>query len=269
MPSLDTLRSHLTTLGRVVLGYSGGVDSTLLAVVGRQSLGRERLLAVIGRSASLGEAQAQAALELAGLHDIPVLELPTHELDDPRYLSNTTERCYFCKSELWNRLHAVLRQRSFDTLIDGTNADDVGEHRPGLRAAAEQAVRSPLAELGWTKQAVRDAARELGIPSWNAPASPCLSSRVMYGLEITPDRLHQVEQGEAYLRTLGISGDLRVRHHGQIARLEVARDQMDLLRNDWNIVHAFFVRLGFSRVELDPNGYRRGGLLAFAQRTLE
>jgi uncharacterized protein len=269
MSSLDCLRAHLTTLGRVVLGYSGGVDSTLLAVVGRQSLGRERFLAVIGRSASLGEAQTQTALELAGAYDITVLELATHELEDPRYLSNSTERCYFCKTELWTRLQQVVRQRGFDTLIDGTNADDLGEHRPGLRAAAELGVRSPLAELGWTKQAVRDAARELGIPSWNAPAAPCLSSRVMYGLEITPARLRQVDRGEAYLRTLGVTGDLRVRHHGQTARLEVSPDQMELLRSNWATIHAFFVSLGFGGVELDPHGYRRGGLLAFAQQASE
>jgi pyridinium-3,5-biscarboxylic acid mononucleotide sulfurtransferase len=268
MSDLETLRSHLLTMGRIVLGYSGGVDSGLLAVVARQALGRERFLAVIGQSASYPEVQAQAARELAHLFDVPILEIETQELQDPRYLSNSTERCYFCKSELWSRLHEVVREQSFDTLIDGTNADDLGEHRPGMRAAAERAVRSPLAELGWTKAAVREAAHAMGIPVWNAPAAPCLSSRVRYGLEITPERLRQVEQGEAYLRTLGVSGDLRVRHHGDKARLEVAPDQMDRLRTDWAVIDAFFTQLGFDAVELDPSGYRRGGLLAIAPRTL-
>jgi len=136
-----------------------------------------------------------------------------------------------------------------------------------MRAAPERQIRSPLAELGWTKQDVRDAARELGLPVWNAPAAPCLSSRVLYGLEITPERLRQVEQGEAYLRSLGVSGDLRVRHHGGKARLEVAPDQIERLRATWDAIAAFFVELGFATVELDPDGYRRGGLLAIAPRS--
>jgi pyridinium-3,5-biscarboxylic acid mononucleotide sulfurtransferase len=268
MSDLDSLRAHLSTMGRVLLGYSGGVDSGLLAVVARQALGRDRFLAVIGQSASYPQVQAQAALALARRFDVPVLEIETRELQDPRYLSNSTERCYFCKSELWTRLHEVVRERGFDTLIDGTNADDLGEHRPGLRAAAERRVRSPLAELGWTKPAVRTAARALGIPSWNAPAAPCLSSRVLYGLEITPDRLQQIEQGEAYIRGLGVTGDLRVRHHGDKARLEVEPDQMDRLRTNWAGIETFFAGLGFDLVELDPNGYHRGGLLAIASQVM-
>lgn len=267
MPHLESLRAHLSTLGRVVLGYSGGVDSGLLAVAARQALGRENFLAVTGRSASYPVVQADAAIELAQRFDVPIFEVETHELEDPRYLSNSTDRCYFCKSELWARLHDIARELSFDTIIDGTNADDLGEHRPGMRAAAEGSIRSPLAELGWTKQDVREGARELGLPVWNAPAAPCLSSRVLYGLEITPERLRQVELGEEYLRTLGVTGDLRVRHHGEKARLEVAPDQMDRLRNGWDAIAAFFGELGFAAVELDPNGYRRGGLLAIATRS--
>jgi uncharacterized protein len=264
MAPLETLHAHLSTLGRTLLGYSGGVDSGLLAVAARQALGRENFLAVTGRSASYPAVQADAAVALAQRFDVPVIEVETHELEDPRYLSNSTDRCYFCKSELWARLHDIARERGFDTIIDGTNADDLGEHRPGLRAAAERHIRSPLAELGWTKQDIRDAARDLGLPIWDAPAAPCLSSRVLYGLEITPERLSQVEQGEAYLRSLGIRGDLRVRHHGGKARLEVAPDQMDRLRASWDTIAGVFAALGFVAVELDPTGYRRGGLLAMA-----
>jgi uncharacterized protein len=265
MSDLEDLRSHLTTLGRVILGYSGGVDSSLLAVVSREVLGHEHFLAVIGRSASYPAVQADAALSLAAQFDIPVFELETNELQDPRYLSNSTDRCYYCKSELWTQLSRLKTDLNFDTIIDGTNADDVGEHRPGMRAGGEHQVRSPLLELGWTKERVRLAAEQLAIPIWDAPAAPCLSSRVLYGLQITPERLRQVEQGEEYLRRLGVQGDLRVRHHGATARLEVAPGQMDILRQQWDSVTLVFAELGFAAVELDPQGYRRGGLLSLAR----
>jgi uncharacterized protein len=264
MPDLPELYSHLSTLGRVVLGYSGGVDSALLAVAGARVLGAERFLAVIGRSASYPEVQAHTALDLVQEFHIPVREIDTYELADPRYLSNSTERCYYCKSELWTRLAEVATEIGFDTVIDGTNADDLNEHRPGLRASREMLVRSPLAELGWSKHNVRTAARELGLPTWDAPAAPCLSSRVMYGLGITPERLQQVEQGEAFLRSLGIQGNLRVRHHGERARLEVSSDQMEQVRQHWDQVESTFSKLGFLAVELDPHGYRRGALLTSA-----
>jgi uncharacterized protein len=267
MSDLDLLRRHLLGYGRVLLGYSGGVDSALLAVAGRQALGPDRFLAVVGRSASYPEAQWRAAVELARQHDVPLLEVDTRELADPRYLANPTNRCYFCKTELWTRLGQVARARGFDTIIDGTNADDLGEHRPGLRAAEELRVLSPLAELGWSKADVREASRALGLPTWDAPAAPCLSSRVVYGLAITPRRLRQVEDGEAYLRALGVAGDLRVRHHGDRARLEVAPDQMARVRGEWEGIEQFFRGLGFAAVELDPAGYRRGGLLSLASQS--
>ncbi|MGN6391106.1 MAG: ATP-dependent sacrificial sulfur transferase LarE [Gemmatimonadales bacterium] len=267
MSNLDALRHYLLGCGRVLLGYSGGVDSALLAVVGRAALAPSRFLAVIGRSASYPEVQWRGAVELARRFDVPLHELATGELDDPRYLANAPDRCYFCKSELWATLASVARARGYDTIIDGTNADDLGEHRPGLRAAAEYTVRSPLAELGWSKQAVRDASRRLGLPTWDAPAAPCLSSRVAYGIAITPDRLRQVEHGEAYLRRLGVRGDLRVRHHGDYARIEVGAAELDRVRGAWEGVNAFFADLGFAAVELDPAGYRRGGLLTTLTRS--
>jgi pyridinium-3,5-biscarboxylic acid mononucleotide sulfurtransferase len=264
MTDLDQLRRHLQGLGKVLLGYSGGVDSALLAVVGSQTLGAGGFLAVIGRSPSYPEAQWRSAVGLAERFGVPLLELDTRELEDPRYLRNDTDRCYFCKAELWTRLAEVARRQSFDTIIDGTNADDLGEHRPGLRAGHEGGIRSPLAELGWSKEAVRTASRALGLPTWDAPAAPCLSSRVRYGLGITPGRLRQVEDGEAYLRQQGVVGDLRVRHHGRHASVEVAPAEMPMLRARWEAVEHFFTGLGFERVDLDPSGYRRGRLLALA-----
>ncbi len=266
MTDHQILCAHLQTLGRVVLGYSGGVDSAVLAVAGTKALGPERFLAVIGRSASYPENQYDTALEIARDFGIPVREIETRELADPRYLGNSTERCYFCKSELWTRLVGVAEEIGFDTVIDGTNADDLAEHRPGLRASREQAVRSPLAELGWTKAQVRAAAHSFGLPTWNAPAAPCLSSRVMYGLGITPERLRQVELGETFLRSIGVAGDIRVRHHGEKARLELQPDQMARVQDQWTRVEATFLDLGFHAVELDPHGYRRGGLLALASQ---
>lgn len=262
MADLDRLRAHLAGLGRVLLGYSGGVDSALLAVVGRETLGRANFLAVIGRSASYPEVQYHSAIRIAQRFDVPLFELATHELADSRYLANPTNRCYFCKSELWTRLGELAHSRAFDTVIDGTNADDRAEHRPGLRAADERRVRSPLAELGWTKAAIRHASHQLGLPTWDAPAAPCLSSRVRYGVRITPERLRQVEEGEAYLRTMGVSGDLRVRHDGAGARIEVGADHFGHLQTIWGDVEAAFAALGFTGVELDPCGYRRGSLLA-------
>ena len=265
MRDTEELLAALRASGRTLLGFSGGVDSSLLAVAGRRTLGSEDFLAVVGRSASYPEVQYARAREIAARFDVPILELDTHELEDPRYLANPTNRCYFCKSELWTQLRGVARERGFDAIIDGTNADDLGEHRPGLAAAAEHRVRSPLAELGWTKDDVRAAARELGLPLWDAPAAPCLSSRVRYGLAITAERLAQVERGEAFLRALGVAGDLRVRHLGAVARIETLPAEQSLVERAWPRVTTFFEELGFGAVELDPRGYRRGALLVLEQ----
>lgn len=261
---LDRLRRHVREFPSALLGYSGGVDSALLAVVLRQELGRDRMLAVIGRSASHAGDQYRAARAMAARFDIPVHETATRELEDPAYSANPTDRCFYCKLELWRQLGAVARARGLAVVCDGTNTDDLapGEHRPGRAAGADAGVRSPLAEVGMTKDDVRAGARALGVPVWDAPAAPCLSSRVQYGVRITPARLRQVEAAEAFLRGLGVSGDLRVRHHGDRARIEVTPERIPFVAARLDAVRARFAALGFAAVELDPRGYRRGSLLA-------
>src|SRR5213593_1187203 len=186
---MQSLRALVREFPSVLLGYSGGVDSALLAVVLRQELGRERMLAAIGRSASYPQAQWDMARQVAQRFDLPVVEVATHELEDPRYLANAPNRCFYCKTELWSRLVPEARARALAVVCDGTNADDLGEHRPGYAAGRAAGIRSPLAEAGLTKADVRATARTLGIPIWDAPAAPCLSSRVAYGVAITPRRL--------------------------------------------------------------------------------
>lgn len=258
---MQALRALVRTYPSVLLGYSGGVDSALLAVVLRQELGKDRMLAAIGRSASYPEAQWRAALDVAARCDIPLLEIHTHELEDANYLANPTNRCFYCKTELWSKLVPLARERGLDVVCDGTNADDLHEHRPGKAAGVEAGVRSPLAEVGLTKAEIRAASRELGLPTWDAPAAPCLSSRVQYGLSITPSRLKQVEEGEAFLRGLGVEGDLRVRHLGEAARIEVEPRWIPWIEARRAAIDAHLVGLGFAQVEIDPRGYRRGSLL--------
>jgi uncharacterized protein len=255
------LESLVATFPSVLIGFSGGVDSALLAVIARRILGRDRSLAAMGVSASYPAVQREQGVSIARQFDLRLLEVPTDELSDRRYAANPTNRCYFCKHELWSRLQGVARARGIAVLVDGTNADDLGVHRPGLAAAAERDVRSPLAEVGYTKADVRREARALGIPVWDAPAAPCLSSRLRYGLSVTPQRLRQVEEGEELLRGIGVCGDLRVRHRGDEARIEVQRGEFSLVRAHRQAIGDGLLALGFVRVTLDLRGFRSGSLL--------
>ena len=259
------LGAWLRDRGRVLVGYSGGVDSAYLALVATRTLPPGAVLAVIGRSPSYPLAQWETARAVADRFSIPVLEVDTSELDDPRYAANPTNRCYFCKTELWSRLAPLAHERGM-TLLDGTNADDLADWRPGAQAAREHGVQSPLADLGFTKDEIRALSGRLGLPTWSQPSAPCLSSRLPYGTAVTPARLALVEAAEAAIRELGVSGDLRVRHHGSVARVELAQPEVDTwLQPDRGARLAAAVRAaGFERVVIDLRGFRSGSLNVLA-----
>ena len=250
------------SFGSVAIGFSGGVDSTYLASVAVDALGPDKSLAIIGRSESFPDSQWRAARELAEQVGIPVLEIDTRELDDERYAANPKNRCYFCKSELWTKLAPYARASGAGCLIDGTNADDLSDYRPGAKAAREHGVRSPLAELGITKAQIRERSKARGLPTWSRPSSPCLSSRIPYGTRVTPERLERIDRAESALRDLGFTGNLRVRDHGDLARVEV--DGFDVERASAepmaSRISAALREAGFDRTEIDPAGFRSGAL---------
>ena len=256
---MGRLRALLCEYGSILIGYSGGVDSVFLAVVALQELGPERVLAVTGRSASYPEVQRRMALDIVERFGIPHLEVDTHEVEDPRYAANPSNRCYFCKTELWSVLGPLAAERGLAVVADGTNADDVGDHRPGSMAGSEAGVRSPLRDAGLSKADIRALSQRLGLPTWDAPASPCLSSRLQYGVAVTPERLRAVERAEEAVRDLGFR-EFRVRHHGDVARLEVAPTELDRAARMAHELGDAVSAAGFARVLLDVEGYRRGAM---------
>jgi uncharacterized protein len=256
----EALLAILGSLPSPVVAFSGGVDSSYLAHAARQALG-DAAVAVTALSPSVPEVQRQMARRIAAQVGIRHLEIETREMEDPGYRANALSRCYRCKSELYGRLQELAPRHGWGVILSGTNRDDLGDFRPGLGAAAERGVRHPLVEAELTKTDIRVLSREAGLPTWNAPASPCLSSRIPYGQEVTVEKLGQIEAAEQLLRTLGLT-ELRVRHHGDIARIEVPAEALPRLVTPEarERVVAGLRALGFRYVTLDLEGFRSGNL---------
>ena len=257
---LEQLQQLFSQMDKALIAYSGGIDSTLVAKVAHDTLG-DRALAITAVSPSLlpeelEDARVQAA-QIGISHEV----VTTHEMDNPNYTSNPVNRCYFCKSELHDTLKPLAIERGYPYVVDGVNADDLGDYRPGIQAAKERGARSPLAELGITKAEIRRLTKEFDLPWWDKPSQPCLSSRFPYGEEITIAKLQRVGRAEVYLRKLGWQ-NLRVRSQGETARIELLPEQIKdfVTKTDLNQLVETFQGYGFVFVTLDLEGYRSGKL---------
>ena len=266
----DRLLAILTDCGSAAVGFSGGVDSTVVARAAHDVQG-VRAVAVTDISDSMPAHERDEAAELARQIGIEQVIVRTDEIHNPQFARNASDRCYWCKGEFYTALKHVASERDLAVMVDGANLDDMGDHRPGLCAAEEHGVRHPLQEAGFTKQDVRALARHWGLPNWDKPAAACLASRIAYGLDVTPERLRRIDRAEAYLRSLGL-GELRVRvHPGELARIEIPRDDIPRLADpatrDALVEH--FRELGFNFVTLELGGFRSGSMNRVLDRDSE
>jgi len=252
------LEELIRSFGRVLVAFSGGVDSSFLLAFCANVRGAPNVTAVIGDSETLARRELEQARNFASAVGVSLLQIDTGELEDDRFLMNPEDRCYYCKSDLFGRLKAIALEEGVDTVVlDGTNLDDIQDHRPGRRAASELGIRSPLAEAGLTKNEVRLLSREMGLSTWDKPAMACLASRFPYGQKITRAALNRVERAEDILRQLGFS-NVRVRDHDGLARIEV--DQEEIPRLLTHSVDSLLKPLGFDFVTVDLEGFRSGSL---------
>ena len=259
---LETWLATLAGYGRVAVAFSAGVDSTVVARAAQQACGDDAV-AVTAVSPSLASGEREQAEQLAQQIGIRHVVIETDEFDNPDYLKNEPNRCYFCKTELYTRLGHILPQLDVDVIANGANLDDQGDHRPGMVAAGEHAVRSPLLDVGMTKQDVRDLAQHWDLPVWDKPAMPCLSSRIAYGVGVTTERVRRVDEAEKYLREEFGLLEFRVRHEAnELARIEVSIDELPRLLDTSNrlAITAKLRELGFAFVTIDLEGFRSGSL---------
>ncbi len=256
---VDRLQRHLFKLERVAVAYSGGVDSTLVLKAALDALGSENVTAVLAVSPSLPQSEKVEAISLAQALGARLELITTDETSDPQYQANAPNRCYFCKDHVYRALRHFAEQHDISHILDGMNAEDTLDVRPGRAAARELKIISPLHELGFTKQNVRDAAKALGLPNWNKPAAACLASRIPYGTAVTPKLLSKVEQAEAALFDLGFR-ELRVRHHGDIARLEVPEADLSRALTQRDAITTALKALGYIYITLDLHGLRSGSM---------